>query len=237
MSTDYELYTKYSIDRNYNEITFKEKLLSYLKSDMNYLEQQFNLAESHNAEEAIIILLAMMRRKAIVRFNPHSKYMCDICNISANVVILKDCFHGYCLDCLKAKVKMVSPLFSYKEYFTNQEKCVCQCGKTITISNLENLNILNDNNDIIIQNNLECEKCSFRKKDCYKMKVCNYTICNADLSIFIKNSFKLAKEQKTLEKMECPNKNCNENIAYLLPVFYQLEEIETYFPNFTCDYF
>ena len=232
--SDFELYLKYSPSKYYNNPNqFKDRMLSFLKMSQNDLQRRFNSAEQNQDEETLIILLAMMRRKAIAFFNPQAKTECDICfSAHKKIIILKNCLHGYCIDCLKSKVKSISNNFSYKVYFENQKKCKCdKCGIFIPISNIDNLGIFKDDKNILGDNSTFCDICN-EEDVFYEMRKCYYRICKKKLKLFLEKEFNDSIQSKSLDNMKCPNQKCNENISYFLSEFIDFDKILKNFPNF-----
>ena len=226
--SDFELYVKYTKENKYinREKEFLSKMLEYLEMSKEKLEEGFNLAEEKIGikDDSILILLAMMRRQAIAYFDPVKKTKCDICLEEDNkIIILKDCYHGYCVDCITQKVKSsTNGTFSYDYYFQNQKSFMCEiadCKKPITISNIEALKILQKEDNLKLENE-------------FVMKYCGLKIGVEELRVHLKSVFKIACQEQTLNKIICPNIDCQENVSYLLAEFIDNNDIIKYFPDY-----
>ena len=240
MSTsDYELYMKLSNYGQYsNKKEFNSKMLQFLNMKKEDLEISFNKAEKNdNVDDCMLILLAFMRRKAEVHFNPLSKLLCDYCKQhEENIIILKDCYHGYCKSCLISKVEKVTEKLIYEEYFKRQENCRCDlCNTPIKISNLVEINILNEKGD---KNSYFCKVCNKMEDDEFiDLTCCHNKICKKKFIPYLKNKFKIALENSSLDKVVCPIFNCGKNIANFLISYYEDSEILDKFPYYYETYF
>jgi len=225
---------KHSFNLSYkDQYKFKQKMDYFLEMSKEELETNFNIADKDgNEDDCLVILLVLMRRKAVVHFNPVSKLICDICNSNKDeIIILKDCYHGYCRGCLINKVQQITETMNYEEYFEKQDNCKCDiCHTPIKISNLVNLNILSNKKE---GDSFNCIMCNKREEEEFiEMKTCHSKICRKRLIPYLEEKFRAAKKNSSLIDIICPCYRCGDNISSYLLMCYEENDILKHFPKY-----
>jgi hypothetical protein len=256
----FNIYQKYSKENFYsNFINYINKLGYLLK--MNKLEI-FNIFEAHekfsfNSEcipdESIIIIQALSIKKNL---NQNfelllNRTICNICNkevLYTPRIILNQCQHCYCFDCMEIFCKRITKgSMKNSDFYKNKSSAFCQvknCNSLVLFSDVEKLGKMYGEvkeSQIINYNFITpyeevqvsvCEIChkSYNTAEEHFLNLfcCNFKICKSGLLKKIEKILKEAEARKSTQDVKCPF--CNNLLGdYIIEFLLGYEEYKKRF--------
>jgi hypothetical protein len=230
----YQSYTKENLYKNFEE--YMKVFSIYLFCDeMKYIYDLTNFEKiSFNTDsipdESLIILQALTMKRSFVSLDLN-RIICHICNKKLNLIskiILSNCHHCYCYDCLESFLKEVTEnTMKLSVYIKNDSKATCKvdkCKAFVSVSDVKRTGKLIGGEELMSNKNNQNEEIGKFCMLCQEkhsivllsMTCCEQRVCRKSLKDRISSEIEIGanKRPSTIRNIICPL--CAKNISWII---------------------